>query len=159
VARRPWRDDATTRTAVERSIRAFEADDVDGVVALLTDDVVLEMPPVPLWFFGPTTYGRFIARVPMLRGRGWRMVRTSANGQAALAAYCPDSGCRPRPHTLRVLTVTSRGIARATSCSRTLGCSRCSGYRRSSSESPEPGGGGARWTTFVVVISSSSSGP
>lgn len=104
-------DDPAVRQTVERYIRAFEAADVSGLVTLLTDDVVLEMPPVPLWYSGATDYGAFIARVFDIRGTGWRMRVTSANGQPALAAYCPDSSGALRLHTLQVLTVTSRGIA------------------------------------------------
>jgi RNA polymerase sigma-70 factor, ECF subfamily len=47
-----------------------------------------------------------------MRGGGWRMIPAQANGQPALAAYCPDDTGALRLHTLQVLTVTSRGIAR-----------------------------------------------
>ena len=102
----------TIRETVERYIRAFEAADVNALVKLLTADAVLEMPPVPLWYFGRTDYGRFIARVFTTRGTGWRMVPTAANGQPALAAYCRDNAGVLRLHTLQVLTVTAHGIAR-----------------------------------------------
>ncbi len=39
------------------------------------------------------------------------MIPTSANGQPALAAYCPDDTGTFRLHTLQVLTVTTLGIA------------------------------------------------
>ena len=104
-------DDAVVRATIDRYIRAFEAADVDALVTLLTDDAVLEMPPVPLWFAGRADYGRFVARVFAMRGGGWRMVPTSANGQPALVAYCPDEGGVLRLHTLQVLTVTTEGIA------------------------------------------------
>jgi RNA polymerase sigma-70 factor (ECF subfamily) len=105
-------DDATARTTIDRYVRAFEAADVDALVALLTDDAVLEMPPVPLWYFGRQDYGRFIARVFAMRGTGWRMVPTGANGQPAVAAYCPGPVGELRLHTLQVFTVTARGITR-----------------------------------------------
>jgi RNA polymerase sigma-70 factor (ECF subfamily) len=104
-------DDRAVRETVERYVRAFEAADVDTLVRLLTDDAVLEMPPVPLWYAGRVDYGRFIARVFAMRGTGWRMIPTAANGQPALAAYCPDETGVLRLHTLQVLTVTSQGIA------------------------------------------------
>jgi RNA polymerase sigma-70 factor, ECF subfamily len=97
---------------VERYIRAFEAADVDALVTLLTEEAVMEMPPVPLWYVGRSDYGRFIARVFSMRGSGWRMIRTRANGQPALVAYCPDEAGGLRLHTLQVLTVTARGISR-----------------------------------------------
>jgi RNA polymerase sigma-70 factor (ECF subfamily) len=105
-------DDRAVRTTIERYIRAFEAADVNALVALLTEDAVLEMPPVPLWYAGRADYGRFLARVFAMRGGGWRMVPTSANGQPALTAYCPDDAGVLRLHTLQVLTVGTGGIER-----------------------------------------------
>jgi RNA polymerase sigma-70 factor, ECF subfamily len=103
--------DRIVRETVERYIRAFEAADVDTLVTLLTDDAVLEMPPVPLWYAGRADYGRFIARIFAARGGGWRMVPAGANGQPGLVAYCPDDSGVPRLHTLQVLTVVPGGIA------------------------------------------------
>jgi RNA polymerase sigma-70 factor (ECF subfamily) len=105
-------DDPSVREIVEQYVRAFEAADVDGLVGLLTADVVLEMPPVPLWYSGPADYGRFIARVFAMRGAGWRMVPLGANGQPALAAYAPEADGSLRLHSLQVLTVSRQGIAR-----------------------------------------------
>jgi len=102
--------DRVIRETIERYVHAFESADVDTLVTLLTD-AVLEMPPVPLWYAGRADYGRFIARVFAMRGAGWRMIPTSANGQPALAAYCPDDTGTFRLHTLQVLTVTTLGIA------------------------------------------------
>jgi RNA polymerase sigma-70 factor (ECF subfamily) len=104
-------DDRKVRETIERYIRAFESADVDTLVTLLTDDAVLEMPPVPLWYAGRVDYGGFIARVFTMRGTGWRMVPTAANSQPALAAYCRDDAGVLRLHTLQVLTVTTQGIA------------------------------------------------
>ena len=108
----PEPDDRAVRETIERYIRAFESADVDGLVTLLTDDAILEMPPVPLWYVGRVNYGRFIARVFAMRGGGWRMIPARANGQPALAAYCHDDAGTLRLHTLQVLTVTSGRIAR-----------------------------------------------
>jgi RNA polymerase sigma-70 factor (ECF subfamily) len=105
-------DDARSKDIVDRYIQSFEAADVDTLVTLLTDDAVLEMPPVPLWLHGREDYGRFITRVFAMRGTGWRMLATSANLQPAVAAYCRDSGGAHRLHTLQVFTPTPAGIAR-----------------------------------------------
>ena len=105
-------DGPDARRLVQRYVDAFEAADVPALVAILTADVVLEMPPVPLWFRGRRDYGRFIARVLAQRGTGWRMLPTSANGQPAVAAYCPDPTGGLTLHTLQVLDVTADGIAR-----------------------------------------------
>jgi len=104
-------DDQGVRETIERYVRAFEAADVPALVTLLTDDAVLEMPPVPLWYAGRADYGRFMARVFTMRPGAWRAVPLTANGQPALAAYCPDDAGGHRLHTLQVLTVTPAGIA------------------------------------------------
>jgi len=90
---------------IERYIHAFEAADVPALVKLLADDVVMEMPPVPLWYRGREHYGLFMERVYRLNGTGWRMVRTSANGQPALAAYAPSPGGGHHRHTLQVFSI------------------------------------------------------
>lgn len=105
-------DDRAIRSAIDRYIAAFEAADVATLVTLLTEDAVLEMPPVPLWYRGRAEYCRFIARVLAMRGVGWRMIPAAANGQTGLVAYSPDGPGTWRLHTLQVLTVTRRGIAR-----------------------------------------------
>lgn len=104
-------DDDTVRRTVRRYIRAFENADVPSLVALLTEDAVLEMPPVPLWYAGRRDYGRFIERVFVLRGVGWRMLPVSANGQPGVAAYCPGEKGALRLHTVQILTVTAAGIS------------------------------------------------
>ncbi|WP_433465769.1 sigma-70 family RNA polymerase sigma factor [Spirillospora sp. CA-128828] len=104
-------DDAAVTAVLDRYIASFEAGDVDGLVDLLTDDAVLEMPPVPLWYLGRRDYGRFMARIFAARGTGWRAVPTSANRQPALAAYHLSDGAY-RLHTLQILTVTPKGVAR-----------------------------------------------
>lgn len=93
--------------AVAAYVRAFEAADVAALVELLTDDVIMEMPPVPLWYSGRADYGAFIRRVFDMRGTGWRMVPAAANGQPAVAAYTPDR----KLHTLQVFTVVAGRIA------------------------------------------------
>src|SRR5215470_2648774 len=85
-------DDPEIRAVIERYMRAFEAADVPSLVRLLTDDAVLEMPPVPLWYLGRRDYGLFLDRVFEMRGPGWRTRALTANGQPAFAAYAPDAG-------------------------------------------------------------------
>ena len=99
-------DDAEDRQVVRRYARAFEAADVPALVRLVTDEVVLEMPPVPLWYRGSRDYGRFLDRVFRMRGAGWVTTELTANGQPALAAYAPESGGGHRLHTLQVFAVT-----------------------------------------------------
>jgi hypothetical protein len=61
------------------------------LVELLTDDVNLSMPPVPLEYQGRDAVGRFCT-VVFGRGRLYRLVPTRANGQPAFATYLPAGG-------------------------------------------------------------------
>jgi RNA polymerase sigma-70 factor, ECF subfamily len=103
--------DPEARGVIDRYVRAFEAADVPGLVRLLTDDAVMEMPPVPLWYRGSRDYGRFMDRVFAMRGQGWGARRLTANGQPAFAAYAPEPGGGLGLHTLQVLTVTGGRVA------------------------------------------------
>jgi RNA polymerase sigma-70 factor, ECF subfamily len=97
--------DPAVRAVIDRYVQAFEAADVPGLVRLLADEAVMEMPPVPLWYRGRRDYGRFMDRVFGLRGPGWAMRPLTANGQPALAAYAPEPGGGHRLHTLQVFAV------------------------------------------------------
>ncbi len=59
---------ADERQLVARLARAFEDSDVDGIVALLTDDAWITMPPSPLQYPGPRT-GRPVLHHRVLPGR------------------------------------------------------------------------------------------
>ena len=52
---------ARERELVARFADGFEAGDVDGVVALLTDDAWLTMPPEPLEYQGPAAIAGFLS--------------------------------------------------------------------------------------------------
>jgi RNA polymerase sigma-70 factor (TIGR02960 family) len=78
------------RDLVERLTRAYETNDLDGVVALLSEDVRLTMPPLPLEYCGRELAARFFAVVAFRPGRHFRLVPTRANGQPALAVYVSD---------------------------------------------------------------------
>jgi RNA polymerase sigma-70 factor, ECF subfamily len=105
-------DDPVARGVIQQYVRAFEAADVPALVRLLTDDAVMEMPPVPLWYRGSGDYGLFMRRVFEMRGTGWIARRLSANGQPAFAAYAPRPAGGHRLHTLQVLTITGGRVAR-----------------------------------------------
>ena len=104
-------DDARARAVVDRYARAFEAGDVPALVALLTEDAILEMPPVPLWFQGRDDYARFLERVFAMRGVGWRFLRTRANTQPALVGYFPGPDGRYLLHGVQVFEVVGDRIA------------------------------------------------
>jgi RNA polymerase sigma-70 factor (ECF subfamily) len=100
--------DPVERAVVERYMAAFEAADVGGLARLLADDVVLEMPPVDLWFEGREHFRQFMERVFAMRGPGWRLVPVRANGGPAFVAYAPDPESRTggvRAHSVQTFVV------------------------------------------------------
>jgi RNA polymerase sigma-70 factor (TIGR02960 family) len=67
-------------------VHAWENADVDALVALLTDDVFMSMPPLPLEYQGRDIVARFCAGI-YGAGRRFDLVPTRANGQPAFGAY------------------------------------------------------------------------
>jgi RNA polymerase sigma-70 factor (ECF subfamily) len=70
---------------VAKFVQAYQSGDVDRLIALLTDDVYVSMPPIPLEWHGRDIVARFYAST--LRGRGYDLVPARANGQPAFGAY------------------------------------------------------------------------
>lgn len=70
-------------------IRAWESRDLDGLVALLRNDVVLSMPPYRMWFRGLDSVVAFFRspRFSVLWSSGVRLVETRANGLPAFVFY------------------------------------------------------------------------
>jgi RNA polymerase sigma-70 factor (TIGR02960 family) len=81
----PPPNSAEERQLATRLARAWESGDVNGVVDLLTDDVWLTMPPMPLEYQGRELAARFLAHIAFRDGRTYRSVATRANGQPAFA--------------------------------------------------------------------------
>jgi RNA polymerase sigma-70 factor (ECF subfamily) len=76
---------SSPRNLLERYVRAWEAADVAGLVALLREDAVLRMPPMPA-VVGAGAIGHFLEQSIFPRGP-MRLVETRANGTQAFAAY------------------------------------------------------------------------
>jgi RNA polymerase sigma-70 factor (TIGR02960 family) len=93
---------------VRRFTQAYEAGDVDQVVALLTEDAWLIMPPVPLQYQGRELVGRFLAATGLRPGRSARLVPTRANGQPAFGLYLRDPHA-PVAHATGILVLTLAG--------------------------------------------------
>ena len=95
---------------VAKFVRAFDSGDVDGLVALLTADVRLAMPPIPLEYQGRDIVARFYATL-LGAGRRYELVPTRANGQLAFGSYLrpPNGGVR-HASGLVVLTLTGNQI-------------------------------------------------
>jgi RNA polymerase sigma-70 factor, ECF subfamily len=96
------------RAVVERLTRAFEASDVDAIVALLADNVRLAMPPLPFEYDGRDPAARFLMVVSRSQRRRYRIVPTRANGQPAFGLYARD-GSDGLFHALGLLVVTLAG--------------------------------------------------
>ena len=78
------------QAVIAQLTRAFETGNVDQLVALLTDDVWVTVPPVPLEYRGREPAARFFAAVSFRQGRTYRLLPTRANGQPAFGAYARD---------------------------------------------------------------------
>jgi RNA polymerase sigma-70 factor (TIGR02960 family) len=111
----PRPDSASERRLVGRFADAVESGDVDELVALLTEDARLTMPPLPLEYQGHDAIGAFLRHREELRGRPLRVVPTRANTQPAFGCYLPDtqSGIA-YAHALFVLTLEADHVGAIT---------------------------------------------
>ena len=98
---------------VAKFISAWEAADLDALVALLTDDVFMSMPPMPLEYEGRDIVARFCA-ILFRSGRRFELVRTRANGQPAFGAYLSAPTGIRHGVGLYVLTLTRDRICALT---------------------------------------------
>ncbi|HEY2373461.1 MAG TPA: RNA polymerase subunit sigma-70 [Gaiellaceae bacterium] len=108
-------DSKEERELVGRFAEAVECGDVDGMVALLTEDAWLTMPPLPHAYQGHEAIAAFLRGAAERRGAPLRLVPTRANGQPAFGCYLTgppaDAG---RALALFVLTVEGDRIATLT---------------------------------------------
>jgi RNA polymerase sigma-70 factor (ECF subfamily) len=113
--RAPLPNSRSEREVVGRFADAVEAGDTDAVVALLTDDAWLRMPPQPYEYQGAAAIGRFLDDRAVRRGAPLRLVPTRANGQPAFGCYFPAPHTEiSRPYGLLVLTLAGDAIAEIT---------------------------------------------
>jgi RNA polymerase sigma-70 factor (ECF subfamily) len=82
----PAPDSPAERRIVARFASAWQSADVDALVALLTDDVFVSMPPMPFEYQGRDAAARFSASI-FRADRRFDLVATRANGQPAFGAY------------------------------------------------------------------------
>jgi RNA polymerase sigma-70 factor (ECF subfamily) len=75
---------------VTKFVTAYESADLNSLVALLTDDVFISMPPLPFEYEGRAPATRFFASI-FGSGRRFELLRTRANGQPAMGAYVLDT--------------------------------------------------------------------
>jgi RNA polymerase sigma-70 factor (TIGR02960 family) len=110
---RPPPSSPAEEAIVAKFVRAWESADLDALVALLTDDVFISMPPMPFEYEGRDVVARFCA-ILFGAGRRFDLVPTRANGQPAFGVYlrAPD-GIR-HGTGLYVLTLTGDRICAMT---------------------------------------------
>jgi RNA polymerase sigma-70 factor (ECF subfamily) len=100
--------DDGVREIVEAYLDAWDREDIDGVVEMLTEQATFSMPPIVSWFGGEGGHAElraFLAQGPLTGDWRWRHILTRSNGQYALAFYCwyePDR--THRPFALNVLS-------------------------------------------------------
>jgi RNA polymerase sigma-70 factor (ECF subfamily) len=85
----PRPESAAERQVVDQFVAAFAAKDVAAVVALLTEDAWVKMPPMPFEYQGREAAARFFSAI-MPAARDFRYVLTRANSQPAFALYVQD---------------------------------------------------------------------
>ena len=98
--------DDRLREIVGRYVEAWERHDVGALVAMLTDDATIAMPPTPTWYRGSAAVAAFLAVRPLAGGLTWRLTPIRANGQlAARAELCDPATGEFRLHHTAVLTL------------------------------------------------------
>jgi Sigma-70, region 4/SnoaL-like domain len=102
----PASDSPVEDAIVARFVSAYESADLDALVALLTDDVFMSMPPMPLEYEGRDVVARFCGGI-FGADRRFDLVATRANGQPALGLYLrAPTGIR---HGIGLIVLTLAG--------------------------------------------------
>ncbi|GAB11483.1 RNA polymerase ECF-type sigma factor SigG [Gordonia araii NBRC 100433] len=95
---------------------AFERHDIDGVVGLLADEAVWEMPPFPGWYVGAEEIGTLtLTQCPAQHAGDIKMIPTTCNGLPAAGMYmrAVDDDGRDvwRPFQLDVISIVDGKVA------------------------------------------------
>jgi RNA polymerase sigma-70 factor (TIGR02960 family) len=112
--RAPLPNSKRERDIVGRFADAIQTGNTDAVVALLTDDAWLTMPPEPYEYQGPTAIGAFLRDRALRRGSPL-LVPTRANTQPAFGVYFPTPQTDiARAYAMLVLTLQGERISALT---------------------------------------------
>ena len=96
---------------LQRYMQAWQAGDVQALVALLRADAHMAMPPTPSWYQGRDNIGTYLRQLFSTPwGRNLELVPTAANRQPALAVYAPGH----TPFAIKVFTMDGAHISAIT---------------------------------------------
>jgi RNA polymerase sigma-70 factor (TIGR02960 family) len=104
ISREQRAADEPSAATLREFVRAWEARDLDALVALLRVDLELAMPPYPMWFRGLDDVLRFLCSAPFASfwAAGVHLVQTRANGRPAFAFYRRANDGRFAAHSIMV---------------------------------------------------------
>jgi RNA polymerase sigma-70 factor (ECF subfamily) len=81
--------DDGVREVVDRYLDAWDRNDIEGVVAMLTEDASFSMPPAPYWYSGHEALREWLPKGPLTGDWRWKhLPMVIANGQPAIPFYC-----------------------------------------------------------------------
>ena len=103
--------DERLRAIISRYVDAWASGDIGAIVAMLTDDATLAMPPTATWLRGRDAIGVWLLAGALSDGRRWRLLPTSANAQVAMGAYMLDGSGAFQPYGVTVLSLRGDRIA------------------------------------------------
>ncbi|HEV2999516.1 MAG TPA: sigma-70 family RNA polymerase sigma factor [Solirubrobacteraceae bacterium] len=100
------------RDLVRAYADAWERNDVETVVAMLTEDAAISMPPLRSWFGPRDRFAEFLALWPLSGTWRWKTRLTTANAQPAIGFYAWDEEAGAHlPFALNVLTLRGDRVA------------------------------------------------
>jgi RNA polymerase sigma-70 factor, ECF subfamily len=108
-------DNRELRELVDGFVDAWERADVDGLAAMLTEDAVMAMPPLPTWYSERQAIAAFLRGWALSGEKRRRLVSTWANGQLAFGEYRWDAVKEAMvPHAITLLALEGTRIKEIT---------------------------------------------
>lgn len=102
-------DDPADQALLERYVDAFERYDIPALVDLLREDVVMSMPPWPVWLRGPDEFAAWLMG-PGRECRDGRLVPVRVNGTAGFGNYHRVGAGRWEPFAIQVIEIAGGRI-------------------------------------------------
>lgn len=72
---------------LDHFVHAWEAGDVNGLIALLHEKATFAMPPMGVWYAGREAIQQALQNFVFIPDSNWKMMRAMANGRSALGIY------------------------------------------------------------------------